>query len=82
MELATLLLASFTAPEPISTTPAQLFWFLPLAAAIAVAYKATKVPKITARNFARETILLFATLVVFMFLTGAVLCVLNWLITG
>jgi len=80
-KLAALLLANFTVPEKIGVTPQSMLWLLPLVAAIAVVYKATKVPKITARHFIKETVLLFGSIVVFMVVTALVLCALAWLIT-
>ena len=80
-KLAALLLANFTVPEKIGVTPQSMLWLLPLVAAIAVVYKATKVPKITACHFIKETVLLFGSIVVFMVVTALVLCALAWLIT-
>jgi len=74
-------MASFTAPEEIGTTPSSMLWLLPLAGAVAVAYKATKLPKITAANFIRESVVLFASIVVFMFVTALVLYALASIIT-
>lgn len=67
------LLASFTAPMDIGTTPQSLLWILPLIASIAVVYKATKVPKITAGNFIKESAELFASITVFILVTALVL---------
>lgn len=80
-KLTALLLANFTAPENIGVTPQSMVWLLPLVAAIAVVYKATKVPKITAAGFIRETAVLFGSIVVFMVVTALVLCAAAWLIT-
>ena len=44
--------------------------WLPLVAAIAIVYKATKVPKITAVNFLKEVVILFGSIVVFMAVTA------------
>ena len=66
-------LASFTAPVEIGTTPASMLLMLPLVAAIAVAYKATKVEKITASNFLKESAILFGSIIVFMGVTALVL---------
>ena len=60
------ILASFTAPEQIGTTPQSTLWLLPLVAAIVIGYKVTKVPKITFGNFVKEISVLFGTIVVFM----------------
>jgi len=80
-ELTTLLLANFTTPEDIGVNPLSMLWLLPLVAAIAVVYKATKVPKITAGHFIRETVVLFGSIVIFMVVTALVLCACAWLIT-
>jgi hypothetical protein len=74
------LMASFTTPERIGTEPRSLLWLLPLAAAIAVVYKATKLPKITAGNFIKEAALLFGSIVVFIVAVALVLYTLAWLI--
>jgi ABC-type Co2+ transport system permease subunit len=74
-------LASFTAPEEIGANPQSMLWLLPLVAAIVVVYKATKLPEIKAGNFLKEVAVLFGSIVVFMIITGLVLCVLSWLIT-
>jgi len=73
-------IATFTAPESIGTSPQSLLWVLPLAAAIAVVYKAVKLPKITAVNFIRETVALFGSIIVFMVITASVLYILAYLI--
>ncbi len=73
------LLASFTAPENITVNPQSMLWMLPLAAAVAVIYKVTKLPKITARVFLKETVVLFASIVVFIIATVAVLWFVTWL---
>jgi hypothetical protein len=73
------LLASFTAPENITVNPQSMLWMLPLAAAVAVIYKATKLPKITIRNFLRESIVLFVSIVVFIIVVIAVLWFVTWL---
>jgi len=71
------MLAAFTAPEDIKVNPQSMLWMLPLAAAIAIIYKATKLPKITARLFIKETVVLFASIVVFIIATAVVL----WFVT-
>ena len=79
--IAALVTASFTVPERITVDPHSMLWLLPLVAAIAIVYKATKVPKIAAVNFLKEVIILFGSIVVFMVVTAMVLGVLGWLIT-
>jgi hypothetical protein len=74
-------LASFTAPENIGTTPQSMLWLLPLAAAIAVIYKATKVQTIIAEKFAKEAVVLFGSIIVFITVTALALHALAWLIT-
>jgi hypothetical protein len=75
--------ASLTAPEEIGTTPQSMLWLLPLAAAIAVVYKATNLPKITAGKFLKETAVLFGTIVLFVIVTTAlILHVAAWFISG
>ena len=73
----TWLLASFTAPENIGMNPQSLLWLIPLAAAVAIIYKAVKMQKITMANFLKETISLFVSMVVFIIVTAAVL----WFVT-
>lgn len=80
-KLTVLLLANFTVPEEIGVNPQSMLWLLPLVAAIAVVYKATKVSKIKAGSFIRETVLLFGSIVVFMVVTALVLYAVAWLIT-
>ncbi len=76
-----LLLANFTVPETIGVNPLSMLWLLPLVASIAIVYKTTKVPKITALNFLKETVLLFGSIVIFMIITALVLCASAWFIT-
>jgi len=78
---AIFIIASFTAPEEIGANPQSILWLLPLAAAIAVVYKATKVPTITARNFIKEAAILFGSIVVFIVITALALYTLAWFIT-
>jgi hypothetical protein len=75
-------IASLTAPEEIGTTPQSVLWLLPLAAAIAVVYKATKLPKITAVSFLKESAALFGSIVLFVVITALVLHFVAWLISG
>jgi hypothetical protein len=79
--MTALLLANFTTPERIGVTSQSMLWLLPLVAAIAVVYKATKAPKITAVGFLKETVILFGSIVIFMVITALVLCASAWLIT-
>jgi len=79
--VATLILANFTMPERVGVTPLSMLWLLPLALSIAVVYKATKVRKIRAVNFIKESVVLFASIVVFMLITAVVLLGFAWLVT-
>ena len=73
-------ISSFTVPESIGVNPASMLWLVPLTAAIAVVYKATKVPSIKAGKFARECLVLFGSIMVFMVVTGVVLYIIALLI--
>jgi hypothetical protein len=72
--------ATFIAPEQVLTNPTMMLWVLPLAASISVVYKATKLPKITARDFIKESAVLFGSIVVFASVSMVVGLVLAWLI--
>ena len=80
MTTASFIMASFTIPEQIGTTPQSMLWLLPLVAAIAIVYKATKLPEIKAVNFIKEAVVLFGSIVVFMFVTAIVLYAVAWLV--
>jgi len=75
-----LVMASFTAPEKIGANPQSMLWLLPLVAAIAIVYKATKLPEIKVANFLKEAVILFGSIVVFMSITALVLYAIAWLI--
>ena len=75
------IIASFTAPENIRIDLQSMLWLLLIAVAIAVIYKATKLPTITAGNFIKETLGLLGSIVVFITLAALSLCVLSWLVT-
>lgn len=75
------LLATFTAPETIGTTPGSMLWMFPLLAAIAMIYKATKMRAILLKRFFIESLLLFATISGFMILAIFVLNLISWMIT-
>ena len=72
------LLATFLYPEKIGTTPLAMLWVLPLVASIAIVYKATKVDTIELRPFAKETFVLFGSIVVFLGVAAIVLCLIAW----
>ena len=76
------ILATFLAPQNIGTNPQVFLWLFPLVAAIAVIYKAVKLPEISAGNFIKETITLFGSIVVFILVTALVLGVLAYFILG
>jgi len=78
---AIFIMATFTAPEEIGTNSQSMLWLLPLAAAIAIGYKATKLPTITAGNFIKETVVLFGSIIVFMVITALALYALAWIAT-
>ena len=80
MSIIAFITATFTTPESISVTPQSMLWLLPLAAAISIVYKATKMPKIQAADFLKEVAILFGSIVVFMVITAFVLCAVAWLI--
>lgn len=83
MSVADLIItATLTAPQQIGTTPASLLWLLPLTAAISIAYKATKLPTITAHAFIKEAALLFGSIIVFMAITALVLFAVAWIFTA
>jgi len=79
--ITTLILANFTMPERVGVTPLSMLWLLPLALSIAVVYKATKVREVRAAGFIKESVVLFASIVVFMFITAVVLLGFAWLVT-
>ena len=73
-------IANFIAPENIGTDPKSTLWLLPLTAAIAIVYKATKMPTITAGSFIREVVILFGSIIVFIAIIAFALFALAWLI--
>ncbi len=79
--VAAFVIATFTVPENIRANPQAIFWLLPLMAAIVIVYKATKLPKITAGAFLKETAILFGSIIVFIVIIALALYTLAWLIT-
>lgn len=79
--LSGILLASFTNPMHIDTNPASTLWLLPLVASIAVVYKATKVYKIVAYPFIRESAVLFGSILVFIAVAALILYGIGWVVT-
>jgi hypothetical protein len=76
-----LIIATFTAPEQIHPNPQAMLWLLPLTAAIALVYKATKMPTITTGAFLKEVVILFGSIVAFIIITALCLYALVWLIS-
>lgn len=76
------LLAAFTTPMRIGTTPASMLWLLPLVATISVVYKATKVGRMGLRSFTKETAALFGSIIVFIAVAAAILYGVAWVVTG
>jgi hypothetical protein len=66
MAFVATMLGSFTTPMQIETNPASMLWLLPLVVSISVVYKATKVYKVRPWPFARESAVLFGSIIVFI----------------
>jgi hypothetical protein len=79
--ITTFVIATFSVPERIGVDSTSMLWLLPLVAAIAVVYKATKLPTIKPAHFLKESVILFGSIVVFMAVTALVLCIFAWVIT-
>ncbi len=79
---AIFVIATFIEPEQFGPNPLSMLWLLPLVAAIAIIYKATKLPVIKANNFIKESVILFASIVAFIFVAALTLHALAWLIIG
>ncbi len=75
------LLASFTHPIEIGTTPGSVLWMFPLLAAISIVYKATKMRVIFWNRFLRETAVLVITVSLFMVVTAVALNIIVWWFT-
>ena len=78
---SSIIMATFTAPEKIGANLQSMLWLLPLVAAIAIIYKAMKLPTITAGNFIKEVAALFGSIVVFIITITLALYASAWLIT-
>ena len=76
------ILATFTAPFEIGTTPSSMLWMFPLLAAIALVYKATKMRVLFTKKYLQQSLLLFLSVSGFMVMAIAVLNLLSWLITS
>jgi hypothetical protein len=79
--LGAILLASFTTPMHIDTDPASMLWLLPLVVSIVVVYKATKVHKIRAYPFVKESAVLFGSILVFIIAAALILYGVAWVVT-
>lgn len=75
-----LVIATFTAPEHIHPNPQAMLWLLPLTAAIAIVYKATKLPTVSLGPFLKEAAVLFGSIIAFIIITALALYALVWLI--
>ena len=74
--------ATFTAPQQIETNPQSILWLLPLTAAIAIVYKATKLHTITARYFLKEVARLFGSIIAFIIIITFALYAIAYLISA
>lgn len=75
------ILAGFTAPLNIDTTPLSMLWMFPLLISIAIVYKTTRLRVMFFKRLMMESLVLFLTLSGFMILAGIVLNLVVWLIT-
>lgn len=75
------IMANFIAPENIRTDPKSMLWLLPLTAAIAIVYKVTKMPTITAGSFVKEVVILFGSIIIFIIIIALALFAFTWLVT-
>ena len=82
LALAAIVMAEFTIPEEIGTTPRSLLLLIPLLVSIAIVYKATKVSRVSAGSFLKESALLFGSILVFMVITALVLTAVAWFVVG
>ena len=76
------MLAAFTSPIEIGTTPASMLWMFPLLAAIALVYKATKMRVLFTKKYLLQSALLFLSVSGFMIMAIVVLNLLSWLVTS
>jgi len=81
MAFVATMLGSFTTPMRIGTNPASVLWLLPLVVSISVVYKATKVYKVRLWPFARESAVLFGSIVVFIVMAAVILYGITWIVT-
>lgn len=64
------ILAGFTSPIQVGTTPLSLLWSLPLILVVAAVYKAVKLRDVGVVKFASEVAVLFASIAVFMLIAA------------
>ncbi|MCK5565792.1 MAG: hypothetical protein KAJ07_11145 [Planctomycetes bacterium] len=76
------MIAAFTAPEHIGTTPYSILWMFPLLASVSIIYKATKLRVIFVKKFVKEVAILFLTLSLFMIGVAVLLYFVVWFVTG
>ena len=76
------ILAAFTAPIEIGTTPGSMLWMFPLLAAIALVYKATKMRVLFTKKYLIQSAMLFLSVSGFMIIAIVVLNLLSWLVTS
>jgi small-conductance mechanosensitive channel len=81
MAFVATVLGSFITPMRIGTDPASMLWLLPLVVSIAVVYKATKVHRIQSWPFAKESAVLFGSIVVFIVVAAVILYGITWIVT-
>ena len=58
-----------------------MLWLLPLVASIAVVYKATKVHEVRPWPFARESAVLFGSILIFILVAAVILYLVTWGVT-
>jgi len=80
--LTMFMLGSFTIPMRVATTPTSMLWLLPLVVTISVVYKATKVGRMRLWSFAKESAVLFGSILVFIVVAALILYGLAWIATG
>ncbi len=76
-----MLLASFTTPMHVDTDPTSMLWLLPLLVSFVVVYKATKVYRIRAYPFIRESAVLFGSILAFILVIALALYGVTWIMT-
>jgi hypothetical protein len=81
MAFVATVLGSFTTPMRVGTDPASMLWLLPLVVSIAVVYKSTKVYRIQLWPFAKESAVLFGSIIVFIAVAAVILYGITWIVT-